>query len=379
MIDYLKISTTDFDYKSLFSSEIFKFKGWTDLETNEIQPNRFGNKKYECYLFNLKVIIYENSEENFTLCILGSIHKFFNNGPHNKNDFSFNDINSTIERLSKLLFFNPDTCIIHNLEIGLNVIPKVRTNKILKGLLLHKGKRFKSYSFDNADYYQVIHHNYFIKVYDKAKQYRAKGFIIPNEILRVELKYKKMNDLVKMLNESEIINKDFISLSDLNNVEVLKAFGELLLKKWNKILFYDYTISKRNLSKPQRRKLDIWQNINQWEQFSKQKKYKEKLKLQEVIKNHSQKLQFQVSNLIQEKLEILLPKGLPINHFDNIKKDDQLTNIEEVGVDIKRLPSNSIYKEEFSLSFEDFFLNDKNKNILKNYEVWINDPREILF
>jgi len=379
LIDYLKISTTDFDHESLLRHPLLNFSGWTEMETSELKPNKYGNKKYVSYLHNLKIVVYENVTGKFTLCILGSIHKFHNNGVHNHNDFCYNDLKITIDRLSEILLFNPKTCKISNIEIGVNIPSKVSSTKVLKGLLMHKGKRFKSYSFDNANYHQVIHENYYIKVYDKAKQYRAKGHILDNDIIRIELKYKRMSDLIVLLNSQGIINRNHIVLDDLKNIEVLKAFGILLIKKWNEILFYDYTISKKDLSKPQRRKLDVWQNINQWESFSKQKKSKQKKLLDDVIKQHSKQIQLQVSNLIQEKLETLLPKGLPINHFNKPQKNDQLTTSITDGMEEERLPINSIYKEVNGNSFEDCFSAENPEKIRSNYEAWINDPREILF
>ncbi len=379
MIDYLKISTTDFNHESLLRHPLLKFSGWTDLETSEIGPNKYGNKKYISYFQGLKFIVYENASGKFTLCILGSIHKFFNNGMHNFNDFTYLNIVEVIDRLDLLFSLTIDNCRINLNEIGVNIISPVPSKKILKGLLSHRNSRFKSFSFENADFYQVIHHNFYFKIYDKAKQYRAKGYIIPNEILRIELKYRKMEDLINLLKSKGIIDRDYIVLSDLKNIDVLNAFGELLVKKWNEILFYDFTISKNNLSKLQKRKLDVWQNINQWESFSKHKRSKQKKLLQEVIKNHSQQLQLQVSNLIKEKLNILLQKGLPINHFDNTKKDDLLTTYNKTEEEREGLPIDSILIESIGQPLLMVAPYKKEDSIIPDYYEFHNDTREIPF
>jgi len=80
------------------------------------------------------------------------------------------------------------------------------------------------------------------------------------------------------------------------------------------------------MSKSIQSKLDVWQNINQWESFTKQKRFKQKELLNEVVEKNSQNIQHKISELIQEKLSILLHKGLSINHFDNYKKGYRLTN-----------------------------------------------------
>lgn len=379
MIDYLKISITDFDHQSLLRHPLLNFNGWTNLETLEVKPNEFGSKRYVSNYHGLKFIVYENVTGKFTLCIEGSIHKFYNNGVHNFNDFTYSNTVEVIDKLASLFTLNLDSCRINLIEIGVNIMPPVKTETVLKGPLSHRNKRFKSISYDDAEYFQVMHDNFIIKVYDKAKQYRAKGHVIPNEILRVELKYRKMEDLNNLLNSKGIIDRDYIVLSDLRNIDALSAFGELLVKKWNEILFYDYTISKTNLSKYQQRKLDVWQNINQWESFSKQKKSKQKSLLQEITLNHSQQLQLQVSILIQEKFETLLQKGLPSNHFENTKKDDLLTssNVEEEKW--KGLPFDRIVYESNGHLFKKLFPDEKDGSIIPDYEELHSDIREIPF
>ena len=378
------------------------FKGVTDLENSEIEPNKYGSKKYFSDFQDLKFIVHENVSEKFTLCIEGSIHKFYNNGVHNFNDFTYSNTVEVIDRLGSLFTLNMDSCRINLIEIGVNIMPPAKTETVLKGPLSHRNKRFKSISYDNAEYFQVMHDNFIIKVYDKAKQYRVKGYTIPNEILRVELKYRKMEALIDLLNSKGIIDRDYIVLSDLRNLDALSAFGELLVRKWNEILFYDYTISKTNLSKYQQRKLDVWQNINQWGSFSKQKKSKQKSLLQEITLNHSKQLQLQVSNLIQEKLEALLQiglsiyrfennkkddllitfgiqKGLPSDHFEYTKKDDLLTTYNMEEEKRKGLPFDSIVYGSNGHLFKKLFPDEKEGSIIPNYKEFHNDIREIPF
>jgi len=379
VIDNFKISTKDFDHRSLLRHPLLNFNGWTNLETLKVKPNEFGSKRYVSNYHGLKFIVYENVTGEFTLCIEGSIHKFYNNGIHNFNDFTYSNTVEVIDRLASLFKLNLDSCRINHIEIGVNIMPPAKTETVLKGSLSHRNKRFKSISYDDAEYFQVMHDNFIIKVYDKAKQYRAKDHIIPNEILRVELKYRKMEDLINLLKSKGIIDRDYIVLSDLRNIDALNAFGELLVKKWNEILFYDYSISKTNLSKYQQRKLDVWQNINQWEDFKKQKRLKQKNLLQNVINNHSQQLQLQVSNLIQEKLETLLQKGLPSNHFYNPKKDDLLTTSNVEDKKWKGLPFDRIVYESKGHLFKKLFPDEMEGSIIPDYEEFHNDLREIPF
>ena len=227
---------------------------------------------------------------------------------------------------------------------------------------------------DYADYYQVKHFNYYIKAYDKAKQNRSK-FKIKGEILRFELKYIKMEDLIKLLTKKGIINKGYLTLNNLKSLEVLNVFGEQLIKIWNEILFYDYTIKVKDLSKHQKNKIAHWQNINYWEELTKQQRLKQKIFLQKVIDNNSQKIQFAYSNLIQEKLKILMPKGLPINRDASIKKGYLLTNDQNE----KGLPIDSILNR-LNGNQKQFKKNSKKiEVIIPDYDKWINDPRPLPF
>lgn len=379
MIDYLKISTKDFDHRSLLRHPLLNFNGWTNIETLEVKLNEFGSKRYVSNYHGLKFIVYENVSGEFTLCIEGSIHKFYNNGVHNFNDFTYSNTVEVIDRLASLFTLSMDSCRINRIEIGVNIMPPVKTEKVLKGPLSHQNKRFKSISYDDAEYFQVMHDNFIIKVYDKAKQYRAKDHIIPNEILRIELNYRKMEDLINLLNSKGIIDRDYIVLSDLRNIDALNAFGELLIKKWNEILFYDFTISKTNLSKHQQRKLDVWQNINQWEGFKKQKRSKQKSLLQKITLNHSQQLQLQVSNLIQEKLETLIQKGLPSNHLEYTKKDDLLTTSNVKEKKRKGLPFDRIVYGSKGHLFKKLFSDEKEGSIIPDYKEFHDDIREMPF
>ena len=379
MIDNIKISTKDFNHERLLKDPAFNFSTRVNTETGEILKNVHGNYKQEAFFYGLKINVYHNYNNVMTLSIMGSIHKFFNNGAHNYNDLVYSDLIITIDRLSKLFYINSGICKVSNVEIGVNINLPVKASKILRGLLSHRNKEFKSISMDNAEYYQVRHTNYYIKIYNKAKQYKAKGFQIKGELLRYELKYRKMVDLINSLNKKQIINRDYLVLADLKNINVLNVFSELLISKWQEILFYDHSISKKKLTNNQKQKLFAWSNKDYWLKLDKQPRSKQKKRLNDVISNHSQNLQIVVGDLIKNKIEILLKNRILFNQINNIQKDDLLTNTINEALTNKRLPFNTIYKEVNGISFEDFFSSENSEDIRLNYEVWINAPGEIPF
>ncbi len=365
----INISISVFDKLELKNNPLLNFIGGVNTDTGEVILTRFGTlirtAKYNSLEFTLK----ENKNGKNTLLINGSLHKYFNNGEHNFNDFTFQNLLEVLNDLEQIFGLDLNHCILHNIEFGVNIIPSTTSKKILRGLLSYSNNPFKNISMHNAIYYQAILSNYYIKAYDKAKQNRHK-FNIQGEILRFELKYNKMVDLIYLLKKKSIINKNELTLNDLRKIEVLNIFGEQLLKVWNEILFYDYSISKKSLTKHQKNKLLQWQNINCWEDLNKSQKSKQKNQLNIIVENHSNQLQLQTSNLIKEKLSSLLQKGLPFNQDVSIEKEEVLINNENG----KGRPINSILNQ---LNGNQKQVKESKKLIhveIPDYEEWINRP-----
>ena len=393
MIDGVKISTSVFDVEKLH--QLINFTSPVNTDTGEIRYNKYGTfKKFASYN-GLDFFIIENKNGNKHLIIKGSIHKYFNNGAQNYNTFSFNNIQYVLNDLQQKFNLQLDKCILSNLEIGVNIIPPLISLKILQGLLSHKTIPFKNKSMHNAEYYQVEHKkNFFIKIYDKALQYREKGYNIDHEILRIELKYVKMDFITKRLKKAGLIMNNYLTLNDLLNINILNNLGDLLLEKWKEIIFYDPTINVINPDHKLELQLSNWQNSLYWERLDKRKRYKEKIKLSKITDKYSQNIHTQIGKLIKDKLELLIPNWGLIdvsNDELNVKclKDDEM---KEKGL------IDSIYKESIGhqeqkkvkCKIDKFLITTKNLKsnklpmfdlskfndpVIPDYEEWINDIR----
>jgi hypothetical protein len=90
--------------------------------------------------------------------------------------------------------------ILRQLEIGVNIIPPYPTKELLPYCFLHGTTPFVwVHNSDEGKYIQAEHSQYIIKIYDKARHYRQKGFNVPHaEILRFEIKFKKLERLKKL-------------------------------------------------------------------------------------------------------------------------------------------------------------------------------------
>lgn len=183
------------------------------------------------------------------------MHKYWNNGAHNYNDFKIDSVVWVLNDLKTKFDIEPGQCILKCLEIGINITPPIATNTILDNCFLHKTKPFEyQKNSDEGKYKQVQHSQYLIKIYNKALHYISKGFEIDTEIMRFEIKYTKM----QKINERGIFN-----LQDLINYG-LHNFKQDLLKEWENVLYFDNTTRIDPLSTKTKNALQEYSNPNYW-------------------------------------------------------------------------------------------------------------------
>ena len=189
--------------------------------------------KSNAFYRGLEFKIYDITEKTpyKRLTIEGSLHKYWNNGAHNFNDFGINEIQEVKQDLKETFNIDFNNCLLKQLEIGINILPPVKTKQILRYCLIHKTSQLKSiYTKDEGNYIQTKNQRHFIKLYDKRTHYVNKGFEIDTEIFRIEKKWSKM---------VELNDKGIFTLNDLIKHDLLN-FKSDLLNLWNDVLFYDW-------------------------------------------------------------------------------------------------------------------------------------------
>lgn len=304
MVDYIKASTKVFDFKYLLEQSGLDFYQRINGSTGEFKATKFGTYIHTANLNGLKFLVFERNE-NRTLQIRGSLHKFYNKGKHNFDQFNYDKIQISIIEICNILRIKPENVILHNLEFGFNISPPTDTLNILTGLISHRNIEFKSYSIEGAEYYQCQHKNFIIKVYDKAKQYRKHGYNLPSNVIRFELKFTRMNDINSKLKSASLID-NALFLNNLSEKIILNLIGNHSIAIWGQILFYDKTINPNVLTSTQKNKLDVWQNINLWKGYRKQERLKQKIQLQKITREHSQDVQNNIQNILSNNLSSLL-------------------------------------------------------------------------
>ena len=294
MIDFIKIIIKELNPAILEANSLLDFYDKINLSTGEIKTkNRIGQKvtPYKNAFKNgLEFRIYDTG----LITLSGSLHKYWNSGTHNYNDFNFEAFLYVLNDLKHKFSIRPENCILKCLEIGINIIPPIPTNQFLDYCFLHKTKPFEvQFNSDEGKYRQVQHVQYIIKIYNKALHYKSKGFDIKSEIMRFEIKYTKM----QKLNERGVYN-----LQDLANYG-LRNFKDELINEFNNILFYDNTILSKSKS------IIHYKNPLYWIELQRKKTNDlfnyHRNHLKKLTSTTSQKTQFKISEIMSKKIEFL--------------------------------------------------------------------------
>lgn len=376
MIDFIKIIIKELNPAILEANPLLDFYDTINLTTGQMKTtNRNGNKvtpsKNASYN-GLEFKIYDTG----TITLSGSLHKYWNDGAHNYNDFNNEAVLFVLEDLKTKFDIDPNKCILKCLEIGINILPPIPTNEILDNCLLHKTKPFEyQINSNEGKYKQVQHSQYIIKIYNKALHYK-KNFNIKTEIMRFEIKYTKM----QKLNERGIF-----TLQDLINYG-LNNFKDEILNEWQNVLFYDNTIQIDPLTSKLKKAVLEYSNPNYWtgllannqnKNFTYHKKQLKKITFENSknVQNltaeiMSKKIDFLNSKTIQIDPLTILSKRIVLNYHNEVKKD--LCKV--TGLNISMQKNDSVLLSHTGLKY--YFETDRKifEQIKRRYlsKVWTN-------
>lgn len=160
--------------------------------------------------------------------VSGSIHKYFNDGVHNYNDFTISDYMKALDDLSKVLNVNPEIIRIGRIEIGVNIeldtdynVYDFLSSVFMLGYKMPEKLGQIGFVFKFREYDLKI----YSKKLDKHK-----------EKLRIELVIKHKSKRNVIIKESAPYCN---TLMDLSNSDIWKAFGCELLKVFDNIIIID--------------------------------------------------------------------------------------------------------------------------------------------
>ena len=296
LIDYIKILVKSVNIEHLYSNPNLTFFRKVSTQTGEVKTKEIAHYHF------CNITIYDNG----TVIFKGSIHKFWNSlnqclAPNYKTDnyvgfngnlFNYQNLQDTIKHLVELFDCKPQQMIIRNVEFGINAEIDFNPNKFLKGLLFHNGTPFESQF--NRNYYEVMHQQYKIKIYNKSYQYQMN-----NNVLRFELKYFKMLEIHKL---------GVFTLNDLTGINFIKIFN-LLLKRFDEIVYFDKTIIENTLSKNEKTMFKNYSNLSYWiDDLKPNHRHRHKKRLKELIEKKSMNLHLKIKNELIKKCVIINQK-----------------------------------------------------------------------
>jgi hypothetical protein len=211
MYDGLKIWIRDPAYADkLIKNPLLRFIDNHDISGEVLTTEDKKLHKVKTYIYatfkGMRFYIFETKSVH----ILGSLHVYYNEGEENCNRFTLSDFVNSRIRFCQEFELDANIARIHNIEIGLNVIVPFVPTVLIRNLVSFNNKAFMAMEGNNHFGRQTLKFGaqYSLKVYHKM-----------NKVLRIELKFKKMEALLKRP----------ISLMDLESVELIERCEKLLL------------------------------------------------------------------------------------------------------------------------------------------------------
>ncbi|WP_026629504.1 tyrosine-type recombinase/integrase [Dyadobacter alkalitolerans] len=300
MFDGLKGGPVNVDYLALVKK--LPFEGRYSQETGEDTTGKAAIAHHKGFTFSAYT-----AKGSTNLLLAGSIHKFFNDGKHNYNNFSVKDLLVTLTDFWSILDVAPQSVSLHNLEFGVNIVLPFDVNILLTSLLTYKGIPFER-PIENRYYYQCQTAEFIIKIYDKGRQYS-----LPQNLVRVEIKVVKMRFL-----QTKGIN--IKNTADLLCTENYPKLGSLLVEYVSEILFRNRLLETESFG-PKDRELVL--NGNNKEYWLRPKLNSENKRDHEAARKKQQREEARYRQLNQQDwINDFLIKGI-------IDKWQDLTNVDE--------------------------------------------------
>lgn len=300
MIDGIEIwNYNSFTIEQVESNPLFNLKGHHNWQTGEVYEYPcIGNYK------GLKIKIAVLKGQRRVLILEGSLHQYFNNGVHNYNLFTTQDLATALLQLEKDFCLRLEESTIHNLEIGVAFQLPIGVEEFCQQLISYKGKPITIEPFRNDGFQKKLGATeHYLKFYDKGS---LSGIL--NQI-RVELCCKKQRIWAG--------KTGIKTLANLLELDKLLLLQELLIEKLQYLIVYDRTINLKVIPLRERELLINGQKYFYWKKLKayQPETYKKKrAAFIQLVSNYGKNnpllfLQNAISNVFKE---LVVEKSIPI-------------------------------------------------------------------
>ncbi|WP_321310549.1 hypothetical protein [Marinifilum fragile] len=307
MIDGIIIELLEFDSKLWENNPKLDFVVLTNLSSKEEIGSRRASYK------GLDFVI----EPRGKVKIKGSIHKYFNDGLHNANRFTFENFLEAVSQLSEFGVI-PEKAVLRGFEIGLNIdltSCKIPSKTFLDSILYCRGVRRSDMDINGESGYgyKFKTTNTKYKFYDKS----AQSQIYDVELLRIETKFTRMRavESLKIRTLKDLMNRD--KLISLISSKYLKFIDETIFFEWDQIK------TTRKIEASYKSKFKDLRNPDWWIKGIKSRveRQRNKEKLERLIDKHAKR---DIKKILKD---LILSE---IEEFSRSKKCYEYTEFEEL-------------------------------------------------
>lgn len=332
MIDHTVKDISYLCWETLQSNPLldFKQKAEVDTKTGEVKiigtgenddinedtkkkPKKLTGPNFLAFHKNLRFEVFINPKTGkIRIYLKGSLHKYYNDGIHNYNEFNIGSYKWVLNDLYQKFGIDPCKSNFRHLEYGLNLISLPFPTALINENMLFesgKGKPFKIFKYKaqdkTSDFKTTDKRNTnTIKSYDKAKHQDQEG-----NIYRLECK----TDRASLLKSIGLTHTN-----DLLNPDVVFKLGEKLISFWDDIVIFDWTIRENELSKDDQMKLKDWSNQKYWSQLNNQTRDKNRNKFSRELAQYRKIVQDHSDNVHQIIKEALVQNWCKITTFNSV-------------------------------------------------------------
>ena len=256
-----------------------------------------------------KGLTFEIEQDKYEM--FGSIHKYFNDGLHNANDFTIDEYREALIRLSHEFGINPQIIPFTSTEFGVNIVLPCDAKKFLKSLVMYRDSKTKPITTDKYGGLEVRFDEYKIKIYIKSSQYPK--YTQPNT-LRFEVVVNKTRRL-----ENQIIDDPALRLetkgtsvvrmlSDNADKKVWRCYGRELLRCLDRLVINDVDaetlLNERKITKIDAKLLTDGKDYEYWDKMPKEQRKREFDRFNDLLIEHST-IKNIVRQLLSEKIELV--------------------------------------------------------------------------
>ena len=290
MIDFEKIWIYDEELtRQLLEDARLEFRRGRDRQTA---------KPYK----NLKITLHDSGRVE----IAGSLHKYFNDGAHNWNDFTRVDLWDVIHDLCLWVKIAPSQAELKNVEFGVNVVVPFSAQAFLSDLITYKNTAFEKIPVRKGGAaYQVPVFDYYVKCYDKGSQY-DRG----ENLLRFEIKVRKMRYLK---------GAGVRTLQDLLTAQKLTVLGELLFKAWESVTVRE-PLPLGELTAKEQRIVEVVNSPHQLQQLNRNQRYDARKKYAQLVERH-----LRTGRAANRKTIVA---GLILDKWEQLTRNDVCTDLQ---------------------------------------------------